>query len=56
MIACDKCNEWFHGECIKISEKQSEFIDLYYCENCAKGKYFFNIHRYKSFYPKPIVL
>ncbi|KAI8640387.1 hypothetical protein BD408DRAFT_476716 [Parasitella parasitica] len=36
MIACDRCNEWFHGECIEISEKQSEFIDLYYCENCAK--------------------
>lgn len=36
MIACDKCNEWFHGECIEISEKQSEFIDLYYCANCAK--------------------
>ncbi|KAI8991481.1 hypothetical protein BDF20DRAFT_909256 [Mycotypha africana] len=36
MIACDKCNEWFHGECIEIDEKQSEFIDLYYCDNCSK--------------------
>ncbi|KAI7902363.1 uncharacterized protein BX663DRAFT_543373 [Cokeromyces recurvatus] len=36
MIACDKCNEWFHGECIQISEKQGEFIDLYFCDNCSK--------------------
>lgn len=39
MIACDKCDQWFHGECIQISEKQGEFIDLYFCENCAKSKY-----------------
>lgn len=38
MIACDKCDQWFHGECIQISEKQGEFIDLYFCESCAKGK------------------
>jgi hypothetical protein len=39
MIACDKCDQWFHGECIGISEKQGEFIDLYFCENCAKSKF-----------------
>ncbi|KAI8087871.1 uncharacterized protein B0P05DRAFT_569343 [Gilbertella persicaria] len=36
MIACDKCDQWFHGECIGISEKQGEFIDLYFCDSCAK--------------------
>lgn len=44
MIACDKCDQWFHGECIQISEKQGEFIDLYFCENCAKSKFFFYIY------------
>lgn len=39
MIACDKCDQWFHGECIEISEKQGEFIDLYFCENCSQSKY-----------------
>jgi hypothetical protein len=38
MIACDRCDQWFHGECIEISEKQGEFIDLYFCENCSKSK------------------
>ncbi|CAO3694579.1 unnamed protein product [Rhizopus stolonifer] len=36
MIACDKCDQWFHGECINISEKQGEFIDFYFCQNCSK--------------------
>ncbi|KAI8370625.1 uncharacterized protein BYT42DRAFT_647849 [Radiomyces spectabilis] len=36
MIACDRCDQWFHGECIGISEKQGEFIDLYFCSGCAK--------------------
>ncbi|KAI8976972.1 hypothetical protein BDB01DRAFT_710582, partial [Pilobolus umbonatus] len=35
MIACDRCDQWFHGECIQISEKQGEFIDLYFCESCS---------------------
>lgn len=38
MIACDRCDQWFHGECINISEKEGEFIDLYFCPNCNKGK------------------
>ncbi|ORZ03773.1 hypothetical protein BCR43DRAFT_501581 [Syncephalastrum racemosum] len=36
MIACDRCDNWFHGECIGISEKEGEFIDLYFCRECAK--------------------
>ncbi|CAO3618001.1 unnamed protein product [Cunninghamella blakesleeana] len=36
MIACDRCDQWFHGECINISEKEGEFIDLYFCSNCNK--------------------
>lgn len=38
MIACDRCDDWFHGECIRINEKESEFIDLYFCTKCSKGK------------------
>ncbi|KAI8096741.1 uncharacterized protein BX664DRAFT_257778, partial [Halteromyces radiatus] len=37
MIACDRCDQWFHGECIGISEKEGEFIDLYFCDVCGKG-------------------
>ncbi|KAI7886646.1 hypothetical protein K492DRAFT_186499 [Lichtheimia hyalospora FSU 10163] len=37
MIACDRCDQWFHGECIGISEKEGEFIDLYFCTDCAQA-------------------
>ncbi|KAF7725778.1 hypothetical protein EC973_009395 [Apophysomyces ossiformis] len=36
MIACDRCDQWFHGECVGISEKQGEFIDVYFCSDCVK--------------------
>lgn len=38
MIACDRCDDWFHGECIGISEKESEFVDLYFCTKCSKSE------------------
>lgn len=41
MIACDRCDDWFHGECININEKESEFIDLYFCTKCSKSKFVF---------------
>ncbi|CAG8455479.1 10101_t:CDS:2 [Paraglomus occultum] len=38
MIQCDGCNEWYHGDCVKISEDISQLIDKYYCPGCtAKG-------------------
>ncbi|XP_056628850.1 CXXC-type zinc finger protein 1a isoform X1 [Triplophysa dalaica] len=37
MIGCDSCNEWFHGDCIHISEKTAKTIRVWYCEKC-RGK------------------
>ncbi|KAF0379396.1 PHD-domain-containing protein [Gigaspora margarita] len=38
MIECDKCDEWFHGACVKISSEESLMVDKFYCPNCtAKG-------------------
>uniref|UniRef100_A0A8C7PJQ8 CXXC-type zinc finger protein 1 n=1 Tax=Oncorhynchus mykiss TaxID=8022 RepID=A0A8C7PJQ8_ONCMY len=34
MIGCDCCNEWFHGDCIGISEKAAKVIRVWYCEKC----------------------
>jgi len=32
MIACDgECNDWYHGECVKVAEQDGELIDKYYC-------------------------
>ncbi|VDL60310.1 unnamed protein product [Hymenolepis diminuta] len=34
MIACDNCEEWFHGECISVTAKQADSIQSYYCQSC----------------------
>lgn len=32
MIACDgPCEDWFHGRCIDMTEKEGELIEKYYC-------------------------
>ncbi|XP_021239444.1 CXXC-type zinc finger protein 1-like [Numida meleagris] len=34
MIGCDHCNEWFHGDCINITEKMAKAIREWYCAQC----------------------
>ncbi|KAM3872519.1 CXXC-type zinc finger protein 1-like [Diretmus argenteus] len=34
MIGCDSCTEWFHGNCIGISEKAAKSIRVWYCLSC----------------------
>ncbi|GAU88772.1 hypothetical protein RvY_01408 [Ramazzottius varieornatus] len=38
MIACEKCDEWYHGDCIHppMTAKSSKNIEKYYCEACTK--------------------
>ncbi|OTF78682.1 hypothetical protein BLA29_012016 [Euroglyphus maynei] len=31
MIMCDKCNEWFHGECVKITQSEAKKMKEYFC-------------------------
>ncbi|KAI4722468.1 hypothetical protein E4T48_01363 [Aureobasidium sp. EXF-10727] len=37
MIGCDSCNEWFHGECVGISQEEGSSLDEYTCPECQKG-------------------
>ncbi|XP_034447486.1 CXXC-type zinc finger protein 1a [Hippoglossus hippoglossus] len=34
MIGCDSCSEWFHGNCIGVSEKAAKAIRVWYCPSC----------------------
>uniref|UniRef100_A0A668A7C2 CXXC-type zinc finger protein 1 n=1 Tax=Myripristis murdjan TaxID=586833 RepID=A0A668A7C2_9TELE len=34
MIGCDSCTEWFHGDCIGVSEKAAKSIRVWYCLSC----------------------
>uniref|UniRef100_A0A3P8ZI31 CXXC-type zinc finger protein 1 n=1 Tax=Esox lucius TaxID=8010 RepID=A0A3P8ZI31_ESOLU len=36
MIGCDNCNEWFHGNCINITEKRAKVIREWYCGRCRE--------------------
>ena len=34
MIECDTCKDWFHGECVQLSESEGEKLENYVCEAC----------------------
>lgn len=36
MIACDGgCDDWFHGRCVGMDEKDGKLIEKYICPNCV---------------------
>lgn len=38
MIGCDgTCDDWFHGKCVGIEERDKNLIDKYMCPNCTKA-------------------
>jgi len=36
MIGCDHCEEWFHGDCINVTAKDSKYIKKFYCKECRE--------------------
>jgi hypothetical protein len=38
MIACDGgCDEWYHGKCVNIRERDGDLIDKYICPECTRS-------------------
>ena len=37
MISCDKCSNWFHDECLGLTEPEIENIEHYYCNECLNA-------------------
>ncbi|XP_013060531.2 nucleosome-remodeling factor subunit NURF301-like isoform X2 [Biomphalaria glabrata] len=35
-IGCDRCQDWFHGDCVGISKREADSIEVYVCPNCQK--------------------
>lgn len=33
-IGCDNCDNWFHGECVNITQEVGDTIETYYCSDC----------------------
>ncbi|EFX66713.1 hypothetical protein DAPPUDRAFT_229353 [Daphnia pulex] len=36
MIGCDYCEDWYHGDCIDITEEESRFIKKFFCPKCRQ--------------------
>lgn len=37
-VGCDLCNNWFHGDCVGISEDESNTIDEFICKDCKHAR------------------
>merc|ERR1712150_119104 len=35
MIGCDHCEEWYHGDCVNVNERDAKYIKKYYCKICT---------------------
>lgn len=36
MIACDRCDEWYHTQCVNVSDVEIDLVDQFMCPPCAK--------------------
>lgn len=37
-IGCDLCSNWYHGECVGITEKEAKNMDDYICMECKRAQ------------------
>lgn len=38
MIACDRCDEWYHPSCVGMPDQEVDLVDQFICEKCKKGE------------------
>ncbi|KAF8745555.1 hypothetical protein AX14_006878 [Amanita brunnescens Koide BX004] len=36
MIACDKCDEWYHTQCVNMSDLVVDLVDQFFCPMCIQ--------------------
>ncbi|CAJ0937459.1 unnamed protein product, partial [Mesorhabditis belari] len=37
MIACEKCDKWFHANCVNITKREANTIEAYFCPPCIEA-------------------
>ncbi|ORX53901.1 hypothetical protein BCR36DRAFT_411040 [Piromyces finnis] len=45
MVACDICNEWYHGQCLKLSKKDTKSKKNFICPLCDLNQPRYNANR-----------
>ncbi|KAG6336952.1 hypothetical protein ID866_2146 [Astraeus odoratus] len=38
MIACDRCDEWYHTQCVNMPDLEIDLVDQFICPPCVKKK------------------
>ncbi|TFK30481.1 hypothetical protein FA15DRAFT_662439 [Coprinopsis marcescibilis] len=36
MIACDRCDEWYHMQCVDMPERLADLVDQFFCPPCIE--------------------
>lgn len=37
-IQCDKCERWYHQDCVGLSKEETHAIEQYFCSRCTETK------------------
>lgn len=37
-VGCDLCNNWFHGDCVGITEEMSKSLSEFVCTECRHAR------------------
>lgn len=37
MIACDRCDEWYHTQCVNMPDLEVDLVDQFFCPICVKS-------------------
>eukprot|EP00002_Diphylleia_rotans_P021858 TRINITY_DN4263_c0_g1_i2.p1 TRINITY_DN4263_c0_g1~~TRINITY_DN4263_c0_g1_i2.p1 ORF type:complete len:530 (+),score=97.17 TRINITY_DN4263_c0_g1_i2:715-2304(+) len=49
MISCDKCNVWYHGDCVGVNEKDATEINTYYCPECQDQLHWSSVEKCQNY-------
>ena len=37
-VGCEHCSNWFHGDCVGVTEEMSKTMEEYVCSECRRAE------------------